>query len=226
MNVHTTEHVADHTLPLALDSPQSASSRTRSRTGCYTCRRRNVKCDDEEWPVCANCRRGNRACEWGRSPRRKTRAPRRPNATACYPCTEKKLRCVEAGNDICERCGVKGIRCIRADAPISNRDPPAAASPSSPHFPYSHTSGSETGHDSPLPSIPSVGGTGGFPFVASESLRPEPLSPPPTGRELDNLVQLYFSSVHQFGFFAFIHQLHFNRLLAKGIQGITRKAFR
>ncbi|KAM0420348.1 hypothetical protein ACHAPT_011890 [Fusarium lateritium] len=38
----------------------------------------------------------------------------------------------------------------------------------------------------------------------------------PTGKELQDLVQLYFSSVHQFGYFEFIHQLHFKRLLAKG----------
>ncbi|KAF5009432.1 hypothetical protein FDECE_4364 [Fusarium decemcellulare] len=33
----------------------------------------------------------------------------------------------------------------------------------------------------------------------------------PAGKELQDLVQLYFSSVHQFGYFEFIHQLHFNR---------------
>lgn len=65
-------------------------------------------------------------------------------------------------------------------------------------------------------------------------LRATPLGHLPTGEELKGLVHLYFSSVHRtypplyfranlkrlttqdFGFFAFIHQLHFNRLLAEG----------
>ncbi|KAF3395488.1 hypothetical protein DPV78_009190 [Talaromyces pinophilus] len=38
----------------------------------------------------------------------------------------------------------------------------------------------------------------------------------PQGKELKDLVQLYFSSVHQFGFLTFVHEYHFNRLLAKG----------
>ncbi|KAJ0423293.1 hypothetical protein BJY00DRAFT_310423 [Aspergillus carlsbadensis] len=70
-----------------------------------------------------------------------------------------------------------------------------------------------------------------------ESLRPEPSyqsfrrslslpmdspashTPPgqlPVGKELDDLVQLYFSTVHHFGFLAFVHPYHFNRLLDKG----------
>ncbi|KAL4862121.1 hypothetical protein BDV12DRAFT_179273 [Aspergillus spectabilis] len=44
---------------------------------------------------------------------------------------------------------------------------------------------------------------------------PKPLGRTPDSIELDTLVQLYFSSVHHFGFFAFIHPLHFQRLLAK-----------
>ncbi|KAL3492064.1 hypothetical protein BJX62DRAFT_236497 [Aspergillus germanicus] len=37
----------------------------------------------------------------------------------------------------------------------------------------------------------------------------------PVEKELEGLVQLYFSSVHHFGFLAFIHPYHFKRLLAK-----------
>ncbi|KAL4925285.1 alkaline-phosphatase-like protein [Aspergillus undulatus] len=58
------------------------------------------------------------------------------------------------------------------------------------------------------------------------SSAPVPTGPPqahtsrqddlPEGKELDELIQLYFSSVHHFGFFAFIHPLHFQRLLANG----------
>ncbi|KAJ9635681.1 hypothetical protein H2204_005641 [Knufia peltigerae] len=43
-----------------------------------------------------------------------------------------------------------------------------------------------------------------------------PLGQLPQGEELEHLVQVYFSSVHDFGFYGFIHQLHFNRLLAQG----------
>ncbi|OOQ81716.1 hypothetical protein PEBR_42865 [Penicillium brasilianum] len=43
-----------------------------------------------------------------------------------------------------------------------------------------------------------------------------PLGHLPTGGELEELIHLYFASVHHFGFVAFIHQLHFNRLLAEG----------
>ncbi|KAL4790588.1 alkaline-phosphatase-like protein [Aspergillus venezuelensis] len=38
----------------------------------------------------------------------------------------------------------------------------------------------------------------------------------PETKELDDLIQLYFASVHHFGFFAFIHPLHFQRLLDDG----------
>ncbi|KAL4783593.1 hypothetical protein BJX76DRAFT_357856 [Aspergillus varians] len=38
----------------------------------------------------------------------------------------------------------------------------------------------------------------------------------PERKELHDLIELYFSSVHHFGFFAFIHPLHFQRLLVNG----------
>jgi hypothetical protein len=66
-----------------------------------------------------------------------------------------------------------------------------------------------------------------------DGLEATPLGHLPTGEELGKLIELYFESVHRtyttslhfvicrltikdFGFFAFIHQLHFNRLLAEG----------
>ncbi|CAH2351863.1 hypothetical protein CLIB1423_05S00100 [[Candida] railenensis] len=36
---------------------------TRSRTGCLTCKRRKVKCD-EGGLICHNCRKSSRICEW------------------------------------------------------------------------------------------------------------------------------------------------------------------
>ncbi|KAF7548813.1 hypothetical protein G7Z17_g6807 [Cylindrodendrum hubeiense] len=43
----------------------------RSRTGCHTCRRRKVKCDETK-PVCRRCARLSRPCDWS-SPRSKRR---------------------------------------------------------------------------------------------------------------------------------------------------------
>lgn len=38
--------------------------RTRSRTGCFTCRKRKKKCDELLYPVCQNCQEKNLACQW------------------------------------------------------------------------------------------------------------------------------------------------------------------
>ncbi|KAF1973597.1 hypothetical protein BU23DRAFT_133553 [Bimuria novae-zelandiae CBS 107.79] len=35
----------------------------RSKSGCLTCRKRRVKCDEEK-PVCGNCGKKNRDCQW------------------------------------------------------------------------------------------------------------------------------------------------------------------
>lgn len=40
----------------------SRASSHRARTGCITCKRRHVKCDEAR-PHCSNCRNGNRVCE-------------------------------------------------------------------------------------------------------------------------------------------------------------------
>ncbi|KIW92796.1 uncharacterized protein Z519_06645 [Cladophialophora bantiana CBS 173.52] len=69
-------------------------------------------------------------------------------------------------------------------------------------------------HHSPL----TQQGHGPEPMVPASNVLSDsvPRGQLPTGTELEDLVRLYFSSVHHFGFFAFIHQFHFNRLLAKG----------
>lgn len=38
--------------------------RTRSRTGCLTCRLRKVKCDESSYPVCSNCTHKDLPCSW------------------------------------------------------------------------------------------------------------------------------------------------------------------
>ncbi|KAK6460647.1 hypothetical protein DFJ63DRAFT_315310 [Scheffersomyces coipomensis] len=37
---------------------------TRSRTGCYTCRRRKKKCDELSFPTCHNCESKHLQCVW------------------------------------------------------------------------------------------------------------------------------------------------------------------
>lgn len=39
-------------------------TRSRSRTGCLTCRRRKKKCDEELYPTCLNCKKKLLGCEW------------------------------------------------------------------------------------------------------------------------------------------------------------------
>lgn len=39
-------------------------TKTRSRTGCLTCRKRKKKCDELLYPECQNCQRKNLECTW------------------------------------------------------------------------------------------------------------------------------------------------------------------
>lgn len=39
-------------------------TKKRSRTGCFTCRRRKKKCDELLYPVCQNCHRKGLECAW------------------------------------------------------------------------------------------------------------------------------------------------------------------
>lgn len=49
--------------PNVNQAPKSTrASSHRARTGCITCKRRHVKCDEAR-PHCSNCRNGNRVCE-------------------------------------------------------------------------------------------------------------------------------------------------------------------
>ncbi|KAG6359447.1 hypothetical protein INS49_012968 [Diaporthe citri] len=54
---------ARKTSPDFKQAPKSSrASSHRARTGCITCKRRHVKCDEAR-PHCSNCRNGNRVCE-------------------------------------------------------------------------------------------------------------------------------------------------------------------
>ncbi|KAK7222803.1 hypothetical protein V2G26_010806 [Clonostachys chloroleuca] len=147
------------------------------------------------------------------------RSSRRPNATACDACRDKKLKCIGDNHDTCDKCKSSGKECIRptqhqnqirdgftASNPLAA--PSSSPSPLQPGF--SHASDCEIEHP-PLPHHD--------PGPSTDPIEQFPLGQPPQGRELEDLVQLYFTSVHhnvEFGFFAFVHQLQFNRLLAKG----------
>ncbi|EGW35171.1 uncharacterized protein SPAPADRAFT_58370 [Spathaspora passalidarum NRRL Y-27907] len=43
-----------------MDTPK----KTRSRTGCFTCRKRKKKCDETSYPVCHNCQAKGLECNW------------------------------------------------------------------------------------------------------------------------------------------------------------------
>ncbi|KAI1459665.1 hypothetical protein F4805DRAFT_455463 [Annulohypoxylon moriforme] len=178
----------------------------RTRTGCRTCRYRRVKCDEEK-PVCAQCRKGKRTCAWPGPNDKRARLSRRPNATACDACRAKKLKCVGDVRDACRKCSNSGIECVRSQhlpRPLSNHTSTRAASP--PGTPLPSAFFSPPSYETTETSLP-------VNHKPSGPTRPGQL---PTGKELEDLVQLYFSSVHHFGFFAFVHQLRFNQLLVKG----------
>ncbi|CAK7199021.1 hypothetical protein SEUCBS139899_001689 [Sporothrix eucalyptigena] len=110
--------------------PQAASAPppmrvavNRRRTGCRTCRQRKVKCDEDR-PLCAQCRRGGRVCEWPQlNEERRARLPKRPNSTACVMCREKKLKCIGDLSVACHRCASLGIACVRQQVGLPGLSP-------------------------------------------------------------------------------------------------------
>ncbi|KIW29061.1 hypothetical protein, variant [Cladophialophora immunda] len=145
-----------------------------------------------------------------------------------------QLKCVGDIDNACVKCSNLGIECVR-----SQKDGEATASRSLPLLPSdnsrsmvvspttllpstynpqrSQINNPDVEHEHPPAAPPQQGRElEGLPPITDVPLASTPLGQLPTGKELEDLVQLYFSSVHHFGFFAFIHQLHFNRLLSKG----------
>ncbi|CEJ57337.1 Putative Transcriptional regulatory protein moc3 [Penicillium brasilianum] len=171
----------------------------RTQTGCRTCRSRRVKCDERK-PVCSQCCKGNRDCRWQGPNQKRVRLPRRPNSTACILCREKKLKCIGDANNACETCTSMGVACVRSSSRTKHTSilQDAIASPA----------GRTSIEKLSLLHI-SADQSPGLKDAA-------PLGHLPTRGELEELIHLYFASVHHFGFVAFIHQLHFNRLLAEG----------
>ncbi|KAI9677763.1 MAG: hypothetical protein M1829_002535 [Trizodia sp. TS-e1964] len=65
----------DDSVPALPQSPEAVKHR-RTRSGCFTCRARRVKCDETQ-PTCERCRKGNRECKYPDPPRVKTSKGRR-----------------------------------------------------------------------------------------------------------------------------------------------------
>ncbi|KAL4875675.1 hypothetical protein BJY04DRAFT_232283 [Aspergillus karnatakaensis] len=174
----------------------------RTRTGCHTCRARKVKCDEHR-PKCGQCQRGNRPCTWpGLQDATKMRQSRRPNSTACQFCREKKLKCVGDVGKSCVKCVDLGIKCVRTGIDAGALSPSAALGEGSiRQLNSENTTPTMTSNDLDL---------------TDEALPTRlPAGQLPEHTELVGLIDLYFSSVHHFGFFAFIHPIHFQRLLAE-----------
>ncbi|CAK7213518.1 hypothetical protein SBRCBS47491_001827 [Sporothrix bragantina] len=175
----------------------------RSRTGCLTCRTRKVKCDEQR-PVCQQCHRGTRTCAWPchDAPRSPQHRPRRPNDTACIACREKKLKCVGALHDACTRCGQLGLVCRRPAVrppdkavmppPLPQPLPPVQQVPvqlqtSPPMF--------DANVDVDIAVAAAVSTVTNAVPVPLNTLAPAS-GELPTGLERDNLIDLYFRSVH------------------------------
>lgn len=43
---------------------KASPTKSRSRTGCFTCRKRRKKCDESDYPICKNCQIKRLKCEW------------------------------------------------------------------------------------------------------------------------------------------------------------------
>ncbi|CAK7199499.1 hypothetical protein SEUCBS139899_002179 [Sporothrix eucalyptigena] len=185
----------------------------RSRTGCLTCRSRKIKCDERR-PACRQCQKAARACRWPSHHNHLPR-PRRANDTACVACREKKVKCVGDLHDACTRCEQLGLACLR---PKVEQGHPVQESEQPPPPRIVDSGLALLAANAPAPFAPLLppAVSESFPVPAQALAQTASLGALPAGTELDDLIQLYFSSVHHFGYYAFLHQPHVNRLLALG----------
>lgn len=108
-------------------------------------------------------------------------------------CTHLKLKCVGGVQDACNRCCSLGINCVRSQQGVvsthsTDAFSPVSSSHSTLHDPVSHMSDSHTENFSPIHHE-----TTEAPLLVS----PAPSSQLPLVKELKDLIQLYFSSVHR-----------------------------
>ncbi|RSH76711.1 uncharacterized protein EHS24_005287 [Apiotrichum porosum] len=175
----------------------SSSSSSTPRLGCLTCRRRKVKCNLEQ-PTCAACNRLQKECVWqDMSAAPPPRQPRRPNDSACEQCRTRKLKCEgDPQRGACTRCQATSTACDWSSERVvrqrTSAGPSTKASTSTPSAaPLASTAG------------PSIAAGPSFPNELSQA-------------ETEAMIDLYFETVHHFGFLTFIHEMRFKRLLSRG----------
>lgn len=167
--------------------------------------------------MCTRCRKAGRTCEWpGSDDPARRRHARRPNATACTACKEKKvcvlaplpawtfcqsnqnggdkLKCVGGIQDDCDRCRNLGITCVRHGpsaglAPGDATRASIARSPTLSSDPISNLQFHHAPDADPAQHHETAAGSVLANVVPSVHI--------PTGRGLQELVDLYFESVHR-----------------------------
>ncbi|ERS95110.1 hypothetical protein HMPREF1624_08602 [Sporothrix schenckii ATCC 58251] len=197
------------------------AGRSVSRTGCATCRRRKVRCDEGRG-VCGNCTRLGIACEWypagDIAHRSRIRCTSSASSTGpCAPCQRAMVDCINTNQGIrrgrpawsgkapVDAAGMNSPASIRSAAPASRAKP--SARPLAPSQAHSASHASHTSH-APMPAPPRPPGT--FGPNGNELL--------PDVAEQRRLVNAYFDGPHYFCFYSFIHpptlmQLFDNRLV-------------
>jgi hypothetical protein len=179
----------------------------RTRTGCQTCRKRRVKCDERQ-DSCTNCERLELKCPgYGNlsSPRRPIDSVERPGCPyssssasditqagirrrrirqSCNPCRAAKLKC--NGQLPCQRCTIRRSTCRYTESAV---------------WPGSENSGGR--HASPTPQRGSwvtgaKAGDASLEWLQSPEL--------PGIDRVKTLVDHYFSYIHPLRSFGFIHK--------------------
>lgn len=70
--------------PANTTGPRKRPGQTKSRTGCYSCKRRKVKCN-EHWPECDNCKRLKLDCVYPWAKKMAGREQQQQSAAAGQP---------------------------------------------------------------------------------------------------------------------------------------------
>ena len=66
--------------PPVLQPATDQKKHKRTRSGCFTCRSRRIKCDESR-PVCDRCKKGNRECVYPSSAKQPSRSAAKPKGT-------------------------------------------------------------------------------------------------------------------------------------------------
>ncbi|KAH8890686.1 hypothetical protein GQ53DRAFT_170587 [Thozetella sp. PMI_491] len=198
--------------PLTPDRPREPGAKSRSSTGCVTCRLRKVKCD-EGVGGCKNCSRLEFKCSFSvhqdelPSPSEAAEAagardgvPKRRVRQACAACHGQKVRCT-GEVPRCRRCTVKGIVCLYGSRSGRVRHTGSADSRADAEFAASET-----------PQEESVEAT----RVVAREASPSSRSPDPSKAILQQHVDAFFEYVYPAASFNFIHRGSFLRTWHNG----------